>query len=476
MSMLSRALAFGAINWKIFPIKPGCKNPPLVKWGTQSTSDADTITAMWTRTPHANIGLACGQSGIAVVDVDTKEGKRGKLTLDNLDVLLGHKLSKTRMQRTPSGGLQYFYADPLGQIPTTQNIIGKELWDDGVSHLDTRGVGGAGGYVLLPQSVTQRDIKSHTYSGAYEWINGWDHPIAMVDQWLIDVFAKSMEAKRDTEIGRDAAPLVDLDKPDNIAWAIHYLNTDALEAIEGSMGDQTTLKTAMMLRGRAISREKCFELMLEHYNEWCAPPWENEELQRKVDNAYDYAHLEQPGETTPEVEFDDFVDDDKKRWIDASAKYNADKAVRDAVQDTNTGETVTKPDPVAQQTRRKEHITRDWVWVSGAKRFVRRVDGLMWDAMQFDSNYNWLVVKASVSKAIFKSKDAIMRFDKLAFRPGHAEFLGTDYYNTWRQSKVVPVAGDTALWDEHINYLFQNADDAKHDWHREHQAAKELVA
>ncbi|MGD0418454.1 MAG: AAA family ATPase [Xanthobacteraceae bacterium] len=132
-------------------------------------------------------------------------------------------------------------------------------------------------------------------------------PLAPVDQWLVEIFANLIEAQRDAEIGHNEAPLVELDQPANIEWAIHYLKTDALPAIEGSMGDQTTLKVAMTLRGRGISREKCLELMWDNYNEKCIPAWSQEDMQRKVDNAYQYAHLEQPGAATAESEFDDLT-------------------------------------------------------------------------------------------------------------------------------------------------------------------------
>ena len=130
--------------------------------------------------PTANVGLACGKSKIAVIDIDTKHGRRGQITLDHLELINGLVLPPTLMQRTPSGGLHYFYR---GEIPTSQNIIGKSHWSDGISHVDTRGVGsGAGGYVLIPPSV----IKG---VGAYEWINP-KIPMARLPQWVIDIFTE----------------------------------------------------------------------------------------------------------------------------------------------------------------------------------------------------------------------------------------------------------------------------------------------
>ena len=55
--------------------------------------------------------------------------------------------------RTPSGGRQHLYA---GEVASTVAKIGAHLYDKPfMSHVDTRGTGGAnGGYVLLPPSRT----------------------------------------------------------------------------------------------------------------------------------------------------------------------------------------------------------------------------------------------------------------------------------------------------------------------------------
>src|SRR5665213_1908060 len=74
--LLAAAHAYSKLGWKVFPIWEGTKDRPHLKeWGVWATSSAEQIKKWWTRWPRANIGLACGPSLIAVVDVDTKEGK-----------------------------------------------------------------------------------------------------------------------------------------------------------------------------------------------------------------------------------------------------------------------------------------------------------------------------------------------------------------------------------------------------------------
>lgn len=146
----------------VFPIKPGAKFPALVKWGTQSSDDPAQVKAWARRWPDCNWGMDCEKSGLAVVDVDIKDGKVGQATLDHLEEEYG-KLPATRMSRTWSGGVHYIFK---GVIPSTASKMGKDV--------DTRG---KGGMVLIPGSV----IEGHPY----EWINNL--PFAPLPDWVANL-------------------------------------------------------------------------------------------------------------------------------------------------------------------------------------------------------------------------------------------------------------------------------------------------
>ena len=270
------------------------------EWGVFATSSPKQITEWWTKWPRDNIGLACGPSLIAVVDVDTKEGKNGQRTIDTLEFLDGLRLSPTQTLRTPSGGRQYLYA---GEVASTVSKIGAHLYETPfMSHVDTRGTGGAnGGYVLLPPSRTVANAKKHTHAGVYRWTT--DAPLAPVDDWVVDVCGAKPESAEHI-----AEPVVEWDQPANIEWAIYHLQNNAPPAIEGQGGEFSTLKVAMTLRGNGISEHKTLELMLEHYNVdgKCVPLWEadgKDGLAKKVENAFLYANLEAPGAATAEADF-----------------------------------------------------------------------------------------------------------------------------------------------------------------------------
>jgi len=278
INLRKAALSFG--DWMVFPVAPGCKTPPLVKWGHEATNDKATIRDFWSCYPRANIALACGQSGLAVIDVDTKSGKRGQLTLDGLELEFGLKLSPTLMQRTPSGGIHYVYR---GDIPTSQNTIGKTLWPDGISHVDTRGSGGAGGYILLPPSHI-------TGVGDYKWINPGT-PIADVPQWVLDLFEAQPQRTDDAPQEFEVEP----DLPHNVADFKVYVD-DAPRAVQGEGGEKQTLDIAARGKDFGLSEDVAFDVMyFSKWNDECEPPWEYDELKIKVHNAYEYLKQEPPG-------------------------------------------------------------------------------------------------------------------------------------------------------------------------------------
>jgi hypothetical protein len=62
------ALATISRGWSIFPVLPNAKSPVITDWENRATRNADVIAKVW-RSDH-NIGIACGPSGLVVVDLD----------------------------------------------------------------------------------------------------------------------------------------------------------------------------------------------------------------------------------------------------------------------------------------------------------------------------------------------------------------------------------------------------------------------
>lgn len=145
----------------IFPCWPNTKHPVTDNGFKDATTDPALIAEWWGRWPRANVGLACGASGLVVIDFDIPKPGFG-----GADLLAELLKTTTTTATTPSGGLHFYYRQPDGE-PLT-NRRGK--LPVGVD------VRGAGGYVLLPFSgvtYTFDDAAKHGlapgHAGRYEW-------------------------------------------------------------------------------------------------------------------------------------------------------------------------------------------------------------------------------------------------------------------------------------------------------------------
>lgn len=249
--MLQHALTWAGHGFRIFPLKPGEKTPVVKDWPHWATTDPALIEQVW-RDHDYNIGVLC--AGMTVVDVDVKNGKPGKQSFKALD------LPDTLTVKTPSGGIHCYYASP-----DTANSAGK--LGDGI---DTRGIGG---YVIAPGSVLKGAEKP------YELLR--DLPLAELPERVLTLLEKP---RRRSSNGSAA----NLDTPAAIEEALTYLE-DCPRAVEGASGDHQTFVVAAMLHDFGVSEEKALELMADHWNDECSPPWSADDLATKVNNAYHYA-------------------------------------------------------------------------------------------------------------------------------------------------------------------------------------------
>ncbi|MFD0886080.1 bifunctional DNA primase/polymerase [Streptosporangium algeriense] len=165
---LRYALAAAARGWHVFPLAVHDKPPAkgFTKWEANATTDPGLIRRWWSRAPW-NVGIACGPSGLVVVDLDTpkpgKEGLRPPTPWDlpgvteGADVLAviceraGQPLPfETFTVRTRRGGTHLYYTAPDGvRLGNTEGDEGGGLgW-----LIDTRA---HGGYVVGPGSYVDR--------------------------------------------------------------------------------------------------------------------------------------------------------------------------------------------------------------------------------------------------------------------------------------------------------------------------------
>ncbi|MGI5436467.1 bifunctional DNA primase/polymerase [Streptomyces shenzhenensis] len=183
--LMRAALEAAERGWHVFPLRPGGKPPALHgeksctrtgecagghrKWEQRATTDPDRIRAAWSRAPF-NVGIACGPSGLVVVDLDTPEHKGssdapcGAATFRALCERAGHAVPTTYRVRTASGGEHLYFTAPDGvRLSNTAGTVADSV--------DTRAWGG---YVVAAGSITP--------AGRYEALCGPE--TASLPVWL----------------------------------------------------------------------------------------------------------------------------------------------------------------------------------------------------------------------------------------------------------------------------------------------------
>jgi hypothetical protein len=313
MSMVKPPLPLLAAHpeWRIFPIARGRKSPPLFKNELELASNDRATVEQWAaRDRGCNWGLALKRSHVIVLDVDTKPGKCGATTLERLELEHG-LLPATFEVRSPSGGRHLYFTE-------TNNVRHRMKLSGFGRDIDSTG------YVLLPGSVLSGEGNGDTPGRYRTVVNAMVLP---APDWFAEYLAPSTIGDNAT----DQAPAVEQDTPHLIAWAIDYLK-NAKPAVQYEHGEFTLLMVAAVLKDHGISQPMAVELLTEHYNARCNPPWEVGEgatadrLDVKVANAWIYLRGTQPGAHTAAVAFgDDSIDAAALDKIEAWWKEHGNK-------------------------------------------------------------------------------------------------------------------------------------------------------
>lgn len=241
----------------MFPCIAGTKVPATARGFHDATTDISIIDKWWADDPHMNVAFSPHTVGLGIVDIDGDEGEASwqKWQAEN------GEFPPTYTVRTPRGGRHLYYR---GILPATQSKLGV--------HVDTRGVGS---YALVPPS--------RVGSGDYR-LEDPRQPAELPP--TVGAFLERL--KRDNA----KAAVSELDLAPNLARAERLLRDYVARhhvAVEGQMGDGRTYAVACEVLNLGISPEKAHELMCDIWNPECAPPWDEDELLTKIENASRYA-------------------------------------------------------------------------------------------------------------------------------------------------------------------------------------------
>ena len=278
MIFLKKAKRLAVEGFHVFPLVTNSKKPIITNFPNVATTGFVKLDEWWYNKSF-NIGISTTHYkkdlALLVVDVDNKKDKNGSETLLKLEIN-GSEFPKTRIQKTPTGGLHLIYKvkEPVKQ---GTDVLG--------SGLDIRS---RGGYILGAGSVL--DGKEYTTDAT---------PIVWAPEWMILKCNEKREASRKTKKKVTAK----INKKAANKRAATYLAQSAPLAVEGSGGDQTTYRVASKMKDMGVTEKDCFELMIEYWNERCSPPWNLDELQTKINNAYSYGQNTE-GSDSPENDFE----------------------------------------------------------------------------------------------------------------------------------------------------------------------------
>ncbi len=271
-SKLGHALALAAAGFYVFRIKVNDKEPLRYGWQKFSTRDPEIIRGWWYDDTFGhehdwNTAIDAEKSGVFIVDADCAKGKPGLENFAKLDAEFG--FPPTRVAITRSGGRHHFYKMPAGlRLRCTRGILAPGI--------DTRG---AGGYVLGAGSVVMD--KDSVGDGSYYWSADYPEEMAELPQWIID----KLQAFQGFNEKSQAKHTISEDDPIDIEAAIDFLiHHDP--AIQGAGGDNHTFITICQLKEIGVSMKTACELLKEHWNPRCSPPWEHSDLVKKIKSAY----------------------------------------------------------------------------------------------------------------------------------------------------------------------------------------------
>lgn len=190
-TVLELARSYRDRGWRPFPLQHGTKNRPLVKWGTATQEPAsDAQLEEWFGGEPRNIGIACGPSGLLVIDADTMTALAQAAADRNA------AMPTTYTVRTAKGR-HYYLTNPereFGNSPGGLKVYG----------CDVRGGHGDGGYVLAagslhPDGVTYTVESDADVAEPFPWIKAIlreDGPDATVTELPVSGVQNAQDGSR----------------------------------------------------------------------------------------------------------------------------------------------------------------------------------------------------------------------------------------------------------------------------------------
>jgi hypothetical protein len=250
------------------------KAPAWKGWQNLPASDPPT------RNPNYGIALS---NKYLVIDVDVKNGKKGRESWERMLALLTRPLSNAIFtEESPSGGWHVWF-----NLPEGFKVIKNNHEYPDIDFLSK------GAYVVGPGT----HFKDSVYPNPYKIIQGTFDP---EEDFHLDISVPPLPEEWYPIVGnaeRRTSQYREKQEPDFDFWDAPHVIQEYIfhlehcpPAIEGRNGHDTAYREAAC-KGRdyGLYEETTLRLILKHYNPRCDPPWQEGELEEIVANAYQYA-------------------------------------------------------------------------------------------------------------------------------------------------------------------------------------------
>lgn len=381
-----QALSLAESGFKIFPLRPGMKEPYLGEyWSDIMTTDSETINAWFQQRKDMNYGVCPGDRHV-VIDLDVKPDANGVNDFFSLELEYGEV--NTFSVETPSGGRHLY-------LRVTHAVSNANQFPKGID------VRGAGGYVVGPGSrLVEGLCKAKDTPGEYAVYN--DAPVGEAPSWIVGRLGKHEGERADRRV------LFELDSEESKKRALAMLS-GRRPAVEGEGGDEHTLVTCMKCMDYGLSPHGTMEVLTESFlldgetealswNDRCDPPWDvygdRGTLEEKVLNAWRYRRedLGSKGGGTAEQQYGDLGSD----W-DSEGYEDPDEALtklEEQEKKDSEGYLFTSLDDLFTRNKRREYHVPGWMLSHGfvaflAKRGTGKTVSMLDIALRASCDMDW---------------------------------------------------------------------------------------
>lgn len=365
MTMKSLALSLASRGYRVFPITPNAKKPPLCVNGCHDgTTDVATIDAWWTSYPQANIGIAPDE-GMVVIDIDRKDpdndgavslakiydGCNSGISADGILDGCNSGISADGILDwcsvlTPSGGAHWYFLAP-------------DPWANRVGVLPGVDVRAQGGYLVAPGSV----IDGRAYEGQLPPRSS----LPEITDPLLSL--RTLDKARP----KDDTPAGDMNEDRQVEAFVSWLKHHAPECEHGSRNDTVAKTLAPKARDLGVDWDVALPLVIEH--------WENDleydELALAMESGWNSAQ-NAPGSGDAINVFGDM--------IDPNAVIPEANAPSKLLLEPYFPGISERPEPKA---RLHPYLPRQELWLHSAPPKTMKTHFMMWIAALLSEGQEW---------------------------------------------------------------------------------------